>query len=265
MNNGNAAALTAEQSTAGLPQNHPEQPRLSVRLAETAADLRAAQRLRYQIFALEQGAQLSGAKTGYDADHFDAHCEHLLVFAEGQPEPVATTRFMNSAAAQAAGGFYSEQEFQLDAIRKLPGNLLELGRTCVAAEYRDGSVIAKLWQGLGAYLEQHPVDYIFGCASIAWGDDGAMPHALMARFRGRYMSEAELRVQPRLSLPAAASDNVTALVIPPLLKAYVAMGAKVCGEPYWDEAFQVADLFMLLPIASMDARYKRRFFGQKVA
>lgn len=234
--------------------------RYEVSLATSHEEVQASQVLRYQVFAEEMGAQLQSDVAGLDQDELDPWCMHLLVREAETGRLVGSTRLLDSDAAQDFGRFYSESEFELEAIKKLPGKKLEVGRTCVHRDFRSGAVIAVLWQGLTELMLREQYQWLFGCASIVWEGNGANIHAVMDRFRRRYMSTTEQRVVPRVAVPASVDDvNLTALRIPPLLKAYVSLGAYICGEPCWDEDFNVADVFVLLEANKLSERYVRHF------
>lgn len=232
---------------------------LVLELTTDPTALREAQALRYRIFSEECGARLDSPVEGLDLDEFDVHCEHLLVRDRDTGQVVATTRLLDSNGAVRAGGFYSEGEFHLVGLTHLRGPILEIGRTCVHADYRNGATIAVLWSGLAQLMNERNYSFLMGCASIGMGDGGIQAHAIMQRLRERYLSREWLNAVPRL--PLADMDlpaNVTAQ-IPPLLKAYMRLGAKICGEPCWDPAFNVADVFILLRREQLCPRYARHF------
>lgn len=247
-----------------IPQLAPTRHKLFVELAQNEEDVRAAQRLRHRIFAEELGAQLDSAATGLDVDRFDAHCEHLLVRESAGNQVVGCTRLLTDDRAAAAGGFYSAGEFDIDPILALPGTRLEVGRTCIAPEYRQGAAIAVLWSGLAGFIHLNHIDYLFGCASIELDDGGVRAGAIMQRLRQHAMAAPELHVCPRLPLPEAelpVEQNLTA-PMPPLLKAYVRLGARACGEPCWDPDFKVADVLMLLDVDELNPAYSRHFLDR---
>ena len=237
-------------------------PRFEVRFAQTDDEIRATQRLRYRIFAGELGAQIDGGEEGIDSDQFDAYCRHLMVRDCDSGEIVACTRILTDEQADKAGGFYSESEFDMEMIRALPGRVMEIGRTCVAAEYRSGGVIATLWQGIAETITREGYDYLFGCASIGLEDGGASAHAILETIRGKYLTETSQRVRPYYPLPVADRRPEGNVRMPPLLKAYVSLGAKACGEAYWDRDFNCADVFMLLNVSDLNPRYARHFLGK---
>lgn len=233
-------------------------PRYSCALAQDQADIRASQALRYKIFAEELGADIDGGHQLLDSDALDAHCEHLIVRNDAG-DVIASTRLLNDQGAVAAGGFYSEHEFDMSAITRLPGRKLEVGRTCVHADYRNGATIAVLWSGLADYVRTQAVDYLFGCASVALSDRAAA-QAVLQDIESRCMSAPDLRVTARRPLPASQVQAPRSRM-PPLLKAYVNLGARACGPAYWDHDFNCADVFMLLNLREMHPRYAKRFLG----
>ncbi len=234
---------------------------LHVELAATRADVEASMRLRYQVFAEEMGAQVEGADEGLDRDYYDAFCHHLLVRDSVTGQVVGSTRILTDQQAGAAGGFYSQGEFDLTAIRALPGRIMEIGRTCIHPDYRTGGAITILWAGMARFMAIHRFDYLMGCASIGMADGGAEAHAIMARLREKHLSAPELRVTPRLALPPVNRVSDTANM-PPLLKAYLRIGARICGEACWDPDFKVADVFILLNMDHIPARYQRHFLDR---
>lgn len=248
-----------------IQRNTPQaaEGRFSVYLARNEDELRRSQRLRYQVFAEELGAVLPSAELGLDIDHYDAFCDHLLVWNNETGELVASTRLLNDAQANAAGGFYSSGEFDISPITALEGRRLEVGRTCVHADYRTGAAMGVLWQGIGAHLNEGGYRYIIGCASIDSHDGMSMVNAITDRLLTKYAAPAELWTTPWRCVPnTAEAGNVTALRLPPLLKAYVSLGAKICGKPSWDPHFSCADVFVLVDVEQISKRYLRHFFGR---
>jgi putative hemolysin len=239
--------------------------RLFVELASNRAEVREAQALRYRVFGEELGAKLQAGTNGLDADEFDAHCEHLLVRESRTGRVVGCTRLLTDRQARRIGGFYSEGEFDLGGIPALPGRLLEVGRTCIAPQYRQGSAIAVLWSGLAGFIQLHRIDYLFGCASIPLGDGDLQAAAIMNRIRRQAMVGRQLRVGPRTPLlTTQVPDGVLDAPLPALVKAYFRLGAKACGEPCRDPDFGVADVLMLLDVDDLNPTYSRHFLDRLV-
>lgn len=220
----------------------------------------SAQRLRYRIFSEELGATLPPGADGIDRDRYDPHCRHILVRDLTSGEIVACTRVLTDSAAVKAGGFYSQGEFELGQVLVGIGRHAEIGRTCVASAYRNGAVIATLWQGIGKLVFEEDIDCLFGCASVPLRPHLATAHAILKHLAAHHLAPPALHVTPRRPLPDPA-DGVQPFVprMPPLLRAYLRLGAKVCGQPHWDCDFGVADVFVLLNLVELETRYERHF------
>jgi len=241
------------------PFNAGPNVRLDVALAQSASEVLESQALRYDVFARESGAKLRNTIDGIDHDRFDPYCQHVLVRDADSGWVVASTRILTSEQLQFTGGFYSATEFDLTPILCMPGRFMEIGRTCVHAGYRSGAAITMLWKGISQFLESRGYDYLIGCASIGLHDGGMQAQAVMQRLRLRHMVPSERRVASLLPYPSRPVDTSLAPMLPPLLKAYLRLGAEIGGEPYWDQDFNVADVFVLLDVNRLDARYARHF------
>jgi putative hemolysin len=230
---------------------------LVVSLARTEDDVRAAQRLRWQVFVEELGATVESEEHGLDADRFDAHCDHLLVRELATGDVIGTYRMLPPERAARAGGLYAEAEFHLTRLLGLDG-LVEIGRACVRADHRTGVAISLLWTGLLRYLLDGGHEFVIGCASIPVGDDMAAAAALCRRLALHHGSPPEWRVFPRRPLPCDLAPGTREASLPPLLKGYLRLGAYVCGEPAWDPAFGTADVLLLLPLERLSRRHAAR-------
>jgi putative hemolysin len=236
-----------------------QETQLKTRLATTEKDIEACQRLRFEIFALEMGADLPTAKTGLDVDGFDPYCQHLMV-EDQKGNIIACTRILVDIVANRIGGYYSDHEFDLGAIRKLNGRVMEIGRTCVHPEYRNGATIGVLWSGLAGFMLEHNFDFLMGCASVPMTDDGAqVANIRSALIEKSLLTDDDRRVRPRIPVGHLTQNNDIDTAWPPLLKAYLRLGAKVCGEPCFDKDFNVADFFILLDVKDLSPRYARHF------
>jgi len=242
-----------------LPVEKKNTPVLAATLAGTEEEILQCQRLRYRIFAEEMGAILDDTIPGIDNDAFDSLCKHLIVRDTRSGNVVGTTRLLIDDNQGRDVHFYSETEFNIKKVKELPGRLMEVGRTCIHPDYRSGSTIAVLWQGLARMMVLHDVDYLIGCASIPLDDGGANVAAVMNRLREKCFSPPDMRVYPKKVLPSPVIDAFGAVRFPSLLKAYLRLGAVICGEPYWDVQFNVADVFVLLNRDQIDHRYARHF------
>ncbi|MCX8049505.1 MAG: GNAT family N-acetyltransferase [Methylohalobius sp.] len=223
------------------------------------ATVNEALALRYRVFAGEMGARLK-SEDGFDRDRFDPFCDHLVVRDHHTGKIVGCTRLLSERGAERAGGFYSEQEFDLGAVRQLPGKLLEVGRTCVDRNSRGGIVLAVLWSALSDYALKRGFSYLMGCASIPPGPNGFAVEAFYRKLRPEQQGPAWLTVSSRRPVPKEFHCARDECGVPPLLETYLRLGAWVCGDPYWDEDFNCMDVFILLPLANLQGRYVRRFF-----
>jgi len=235
----------------------------SVRLASTQEEVEKTQRLRYDVFAREMGAQVHIVKPGVESDDFDSYCEHLLVEELETGRIVASTRLLRKEAAKTIGRFYSESEFSASFIGRLDGEVVELGRTCVHIDFRSGGGIMLLWSGIAQLMKRWEIDYLLGCASVPCRDDGQLVHTLMSSLRTKHLSPVGLRAEPRVPVVTPMGSEVDGAIMPPLLKAYLRLGAWICGEPSLDEEFGVADLMVLLDMRELNHRYFRHFLGRE--
>lgn len=233
----------------------------SLLLTRNDADVEAAQRLRYQVFADELGAILKTAVNGRDVDRFDEHCDHLVVRADRTGEIVGTYRMLPPERVPDAGGYYSETEFDLSSFAGLRSSLVETGRSCVHPDHRGGAVVSLVWAGIARYLLLTGHTHLTGCASIPLADGGALARGVWELARTKHLSPAELRVIPRQPWDVESAPRPARTVIPPLLRGYLRLGAWVCGPPAYDPDFGVADLPVLLPLDQVDSRYLRFFLG----
>ena len=234
--------------------------RYTVSLARDEADVRAAQRLRHEVFAGEMGALLSSPQPGHDIDAFDAYCDHLLVREETTGQVVGTYRLLPPERAAVAGRLYSEGEFDLSALDEIRPGLVEVGRSCVHPDHRDGAVIGLIWAGIARYMVDRGHEWLAGCCSIPLADGGTLASATWERVRAKNLAPEEYRVRPRL--PWTPGDPGTARTeLPALLRGYLRLGAWVCGEPAHDPEFGVADLYVLLSMRRVNPRYLRHFLS----
>jgi putative hemolysin len=252
---------------------------LEVRLAQGKKEVRRAQRLRYEVFYKEGGA-IPDARTAFtrrDADRFDKFCDHLIVIdhvaknrrGKTKPRIVGAYRLLRGEMAAKAGGFYSQDEYDIAPLleRHASKRVLELGRSCVLAPYRSKRTIELLWRGLLAYVRAHDIDVMFGCASFPGANPLAHAQALsyLAHFAraeeawrvaAREERHAPMRMLAREALdPRKARDALS-----PLIKGYLRLGARFGDGAVVDRKFNTTDVFVVMPVDQIDARYLD-FFG----
>lgn len=235
-------------------------PGLAVGLANSADEIEQAQRLRFQVFSEEMGVVFPDARAGLDEDHYDRWCEHLLVTETATGRVVGTYRILTPEGAARAGGYYSESEFDLSGLAPIRSELVEFGRSCTHADYRGGAAIMLLWSGLAEFLRRGNHRYVLGCASVSLRDDGVAAAEVYRSVAEHIAAAGEMRVHPLHGLPIERLGVGAGRVrIPPLIKGYLKLGARVCGEPAWDPDFNTVDFPMLLSVQRMNERYRRHF------
>ena len=245
---------------------------LGVRLAETAWERDAAQALRYRVFYDEMGAHPTAAMAAArrDFDDFDEAADHLLVIdharGEGPEGVVGTYRLLRRAAATRVGRFYSASEYDITPLLGFDGQVLELGRSCVDAAYRTRGTLQLLWRGIAAYVFKHRIDLMFGCASLPGTDPDALAAPLSYLWHNHLAPPAlRPRALPALHVPmdrlaAEAIDARAAIeALPPLIKGYLRVGAKVGDGAFVDRTFNTVDVFLVMPVERIVGRYGRKF------
>lgn len=241
---------------------------LEVRLARGESDILAAQRLRYRIFYDEMQARPTPemAASGRDFDDFDLLCDHLLVIdhalGAGEESVVGTYRLIRRPAAERHGGFYTASEYDISKIEAYPGKVLELGRSCVAAPYRNRPTMQLLWRGIAAYVFKHDIALMFGCASLPGTDPQALAlplsylyyhHLAPPALRPRALPE---RYTDMKLLPTEAVDPRTALgELPPLIKGYLRLGGFIGDGAVVDEQFNTTDVCIIVKTELVTEKY----------
>ncbi|MFJ9643057.1 GNAT family N-acetyltransferase [Streptomyces sp. NPDC101206] len=236
-------------------------PHYTVRLARDEDEVRAAQRLRHRVFAGELGARLDGPEPGLDSDAFDAYCDHLLVVEEETEQVVATYRLLPPERAAIAGRLYSESEFDLSALAPIRPDLVEVGRSCVHPDHRNGAAIALIWAGLARYMDRSGHNWLAGCCSIPLADGGVLAAATRDNVLPRNLAPVEYRVTPHTPWNPEGTTFPERSQLPPLLRGYLRLGAWVCGEPAHDAEFGCADLYVLLSLRRTNPRYLKHFLS----
>jgi putative hemolysin len=246
-------------STAGATST---QPRYSLLVARDGEEVLAAQRLRYRVFAEEMGATLHTPTPGVDIDAFDPFCDHLVVREDATGEIVGCYRMLPPERVPAAGMLYSETEFDLRSLATLRGALVETGRSCVHPDHRTGAVVSLVWAGIARYMLLSGHSWLAGCASVSLSDGGSLAAGVWNTVRHKHYAPSEYRVRPLRPWDATGIEVPRRVVLPPLLKGYLRLGAWVCGPPAHDADFGVADLFVLLGLQHVDQRYLSYFLGE---
>jgi putative hemolysin len=229
------------------------------RLAMTNADRAAAYRLRFLVFNLEMQEGLESAYVnGYDIDRYDEVCDHLIVEDKATGDIVGTYRMQMGDVAGANCGYYSEQEFDFSPYEALRGQIAELGRACIHRDHRSTEVLNLLWRGLARYVLVHGGRYMMGCCSLN-SQDAAEGNAVYESLKN-YRVAPELRTKPTVpyALPKAKGASVE-VQAPKLLRAYLAIGARICGPPAIDREFHTIDFLTMLDLQTLHPRVAARF------
>jgi len=228
-------------------------------ITQDPADIQQAYQLRHRVFSQAFNAQLNAQEPGMDKDLFDDACHHLIVKDADSNRIVAYSRIITSDIAQQHHGFYTASEFDLSGIMDDQKRYMEIGRTCVSDEHRTGSAIALLWGQIGQFMLEHNIDCLIGCASIPFANGSRQTLAVIDYLCNQYFTQDTLRVIPKHPLPPLKNSLDGKAFVPPLLKAYLRMGCKVCGEAHWDKDFNVADVLVLLEKENINMRYVKHF------
>ena len=244
----------------------------AVRLAESAAEIDESLALRYRVFYEEMSAKPTAemAARRQDFDRFDSICDHLLVFdqgrARGRPAVVGTYRLLRRSVVARHGRFYSADEFDIAPLLSYPGEILELGRSCVDSAYRTRPIMQLLWRGITEYVIHHKITIMFGCASLPGTNPQALvvplsylyyfhlappalrPRALENRRVDMRLCDIE-RIDPRKGLAA----------LPPLIKGYLRLGGFVGDGAVVDEQFNTTDVCIIVMTDLVTEKYIRHY------
>ncbi|MFN3936121.1 MAG: GNAT family N-acetyltransferase [Gemmobacter sp.] len=254
----------------------PEEPHLTLRLARDDRDLRAAQRLRYEVFVSELGGDgpLVDHAERLERDEFDPHFDHLLLIdrrrdAAALDDVVGVYRLLPWDRAAAIGRYYSEGEYDLSPLKATGRRLLELGRSCVHRDYRGGTAMFHLWNALADYVLDRKIEILFGVASFH-GTDPEPLRMPLAWLHHHHLAPSDIRVRARPEsyqamdlVPADQLDRRAAMAATPaLIKAYLRLGGFV-GEGAWiDHAFNTTDVCLLMDTGRMSVKH-REFYVRK--
>jgi len=245
---------------------------LHLRLAETEAEVAAAQALRYRVFYEEMSAKATAAMAAAkrDFDAFDEHCDHMVVFDSARgagPEAIiGTYRVMRREAAKRCGRFYTAGEYDIANLLAYPGEALELGRSCIEADHRNGGTMQLLWRGIAEYVLAHDVSLMFGCASLPGVEPEplAMPlsylyHHHLAPPALRAWALPERRVAMNVIPPGDIAPRPALHMLPPLIKGYLRLGGFVGEGAVIDRDFGTTDVCVVVKTEWVTDRYVRHY------
>jgi putative hemolysin len=229
-----------------------------VRVSRADADIKAAQALRFFVFNLELNEGLESSYTTLrDEDRFDPICDHVIVESVNSGEVVGTYRLQTGRTAAVNLGYYSALEFDFTPFEPYREQIIELGRACVHRDHRNLAVLGLLWRGIADYARAHGVHYFLGCSSLT-SQDASEGAAAFFELSSTHLVEPSLRTFP---LPEFRCDMEhlapIAPKIPKLLRAYLSLGAKICGPPAIDREFKTIDFLTWLDIDALPASARR--------
>lgn len=248
---------------------------LAVRLAERPSEVAASQALRYRVFYEEMGAEPTTemAHARRDFDQFDEVADHLLVIdharGTGPQSVIGTYRLIRRSAARRVGRFYSAEEYDISTMEAYPGEILELGRSCVDASARNRPTMQLLWRGIAAYVFRHQIDLMFGCASLPGTDPEALAvplsylyfhHLAPPALRPRALAERYVDMR-RLATSAIAPAKALA-EMPPLIKGYLRLGGFVGDGAVIDRQFNTTDVSIVVKTDLITDKYYRHYERQ---
>jgi putative hemolysin len=239
----------------------------TVGIARDFEEARAAQQLRFQVFNVELGEGLDASiSSGHDSDKFDAVCDHLLIRAANTGEVVGTYRLQTGSNALGNLGYYSEQEFEFGPFEAIRDRMIELGRACIAKEHRNMVVLGLLWKGIAQYAKLYGARYLIGCSSYT----STNPAVGLAAYHSlsRYQAEEAFLTRPKAGFECEVVHREEIQQVDPkdakaprLMRAYLTLGARLCGKPALDREFKTIDFLTLLDLERLGPRAIRKFLG----
>lgn len=245
---------------------------IEVRLARTSAEIDAAQKLRYQVFFEEWGANADAASlaSGRDVDAFDPLMDHMIVIDHARSpvlgQVVGNYRLLRRERLGRHGIFYSSSEFDLAPLLDSGESVLELGRSCVLREYRSQHVLRLLWEAIAGYVADHQIGLMFGCASLRGTNPDALREELsylhhfhLAPPSLRPCAVGPSRIGMDLMDKSAIDPRRARARLEPIIKGYLRVGASIGEGAYVDHQFNSVDVCIVLPTAQLTQRYRRHF------
>ncbi len=245
---------------------------IEVRVAGTREEVEAAQHLRYRVFYEECNAIATTEveEEKRDIDEYDSISDHLIVVDRklgcGPESIVGTYRLLRQNVAEKHGQFYTSDEYDISPLISSGASLLELGRSCVLAEYRVRPVLQMMWSAIAEYLTLYDIGLMFGCASMHIVDVNSIKKELSYLYH-YHLAPPEIRP---VALPArhidmnmVSKDRIDRKAVfnnlPPLFKGYIRLGAFIGDGAVVDLQFGTTDVCIVLPTHLVTQKYRRHY------
>lgn len=227
-----------------------------IKFANNLEELAQVFKLRYQVFFD------ASKQDRWDVDLFDLAADHLIILEKSTQQVIGTYRLISS---EDTNTFYSQTEFHMDAIVNLKGSKVECGRACIHEDYRNGTTIALLWQGLGDYITTNNIRWMFGCSSVQLNTPAKL-NLTHQHLMQKHLIHQSLQVTPIVAAfncslveQTQGEERLANRILPPLLRTYLNLGAKICGLPHLDEEMHCIDYLTLLDTQQLDDSFEKRF------
>ena len=233
-----------------------QEPKVIVKWAQSQHEIMLAQMLRYEVFTQEYRADIK-SNIGCDIDGFDAYCKHLIAVELSTGRVVGTYRVLLPEDARRVGQLYIETEFNIAKLSPIRHDLIELGRSCVALDCRDGMVIKMLWNALAEFLSTRNERFLIGCVSVPMFDGGHYAASIFSNLKKNAKLENRHQVSSLGTFSFSELHNQCEVVLPALMRSYLKLGARVMGEPFYDKQFHCADFPMIVEAVALERKYGR--------
>jgi putative hemolysin len=235
-----------------------------IRFTQDEHEIRAAQRLRYDSFVVESNRLRLENRDRLDQDSFDRYCVHLIAIDCTHGDVVGTYRVLYPEGRFRAGRYYMDQLFHAASLFEVHGQTVEIGRACIHPQARSRALLMRMWSTLAKDFSKRGIRYVVGCASVPIAGSVETAMQLCRDVSRGNRSDLGLTVEPRAVAPrsiAAASTHFPTMhkiAMPALLRGYFELGAKLMGEPAYDEDFDCLDLPLIFDLSSAKSRLARR-------
>lgn len=232
-----------------------------VRLAQSEAEIHAAQNLRYEVLFKESGGRVTRdmLNTEREEDEWDQIAYHVVVTDKRlDNKVVGTIRLVSNTALEKNQAFYTEHAFDLSALFAAYAKTLELSRACVSSEGRGGAILMLLWKFTMQFIEQNNYDVLFGCASFK-GTEYSEHTEILSYLYDKHLASDELMpiakpevqsiaIEDFLKTPGKGKDRGK---VPTMLRGYLKVGAKISDHAIIDPIFNTTFVVIYVDVKRM--------------